>query len=260
MVRGLDIFREQFRDHQESLVLIGGAACDDWFAREGLPFRATQDLDVVLILEAVKPGFTAALRGFIADGGYEIRQRSENGPPILYRFAQPTDERYPHMLELFSRSPDTIDLGPDQHIVPIPADGDVHSLSAILLNHHYYALVREHHEVRDGVAFATAIALIPLKAHAWLDLSERARNGEAVKARDIAKHRTDVFRLAATLPGTPGPDLPREILSDLSAFLDSFPEESPEWAAILASLNATLGGNLKPAALRNAVRTYYKIA
>lgn len=111
-----------------------------------------------------------------------------------------------------------------------------------------------------GVAFATAIALIPLKANAWLDLSERARNGEAVKARDIAKHRTDVFRLAATLPGTPGPDLPREILSDLSAFLDSFPEESSEWAAILASLKATLGGNLKPAALRSAIHTYFRLA
>lgn len=260
MVRGLDIFREQFRDHRDTLVLIGGAACDDWFAREGLPFRATQDLDVVLILEAVKPGFAAALRGFIADGGYEIRQRSESGPPILYRFAQPTDERYPHMLELFSRSPDTLDLGPDQHIVPIPADGDVHSLSAILLNDHYYALVREHHEVRDGIAFATATALIPLKAHAWLDLSERMRNGEEVKARDIGKHRADVFRLASTLPGTPGPNLPREILADLSTFLDSFPEESPEWPAILASLKATLGGNLKPAALRSAIHTYFRLA
>lgn len=75
MICGIDIFRERFRDFSGSMVLIGGAACDDWFSRVGLQFRATKDLDVVLLLEAVNPGFVAAMRKFIGDGGYEIRQR-----------------------------------------------------------------------------------------------------------------------------------------------------------------------------------------
>jgi hypothetical protein len=35
-----------------------------------MSFRATKDLDIVLILEAVNRDVVAAMRGFIAEGGY----------------------------------------------------------------------------------------------------------------------------------------------------------------------------------------------
>ena len=259
MVRGLDIFRERFCEFGDSLVLIGGAACDEWFAREGLVFRATRDLDIVLILEAVNRRFVAAMRQFIEDGVYEIRQRSEAGTPILYRFAKPAQTQFPHMLELFSRRSNDIDLDEDQWITPIPTGAKVHSLSAILLRDDYYQLIREHQDRRDGLAFANATALVPLKAHAWLDLNRRRQSGENVDANDLGKHRADVFRLAATLPGVPGPELPVSILSDIAAFLDAFPETSPEWDAILASMKSTLGGGLRPGPLRSAIQTYFHL-
>lgn len=259
MIRGIDLFRERFRDYEESLILIGGAACDDWFARQGLGFRATRDLDIVLVLEAVNPDFVAAMRQFIADGEYEIRQRSEEGPPVLYRFVKPADERFPYMLEIFSRLPDGITLGEDQTIVPIPLGEDTHSLSAILVDDAYHALLLEHSEPRDGISFATATALIPLKAVAWLDLTERKARGEKIDAKDIAKHRADVFRLAGTLPDGPGPELPQKIRDDVGRFLAAFPDDSLEWPSILASVKATLGGNLKPATLRGAILTYFRI-
>jgi hypothetical protein len=31
MVKGLNIFRDRFRQFEGSLTLIGGAACDEWF-------------------------------------------------------------------------------------------------------------------------------------------------------------------------------------------------------------------------------------
>ncbi|MEO8614822.1 MAG: hypothetical protein ABI600_06760 [Luteolibacter sp.] len=260
MIKGLDTFRERFRDFPGSLVLIGGAACDDWFTRQGLEFRATKDLDIVLLLEAVNPDFVAAMRKFIDDGGYEIRQRNEGGDPILYRFAKPADARFPAMLEIFSRVPDGILLRDDQGIVPIPANEEVHSLSAILVDDAYYALIREHSEDRDGIAFATATALIPLKAHAWLDLTKRLAQGEPIDFKNIAKHRADVFRLAGTLPGTAGPELSQTIRDDVARFIAAFPESSPDWQAILSSLKATLGGNLKPATLRTAIQTYFRIS
>jgi len=259
MIRGLDIFRERFRHHEGSLVLIGGAACDDWLTRQGLQFRVTKDLDIILLLEAVNEEFVAAMRRFIDDGGYEIRQRSGGGPPMLYRFAKPKDETFPHMLEIFSRAPEGITLGDHQTIVPIPIEEDAHSLSAILVDSLYHNLIREHTVTRDGIAFATATALIPLKAKAWLDLSERQGRGEKIDSKDIHKHRADVFRLAGTLPGEPGPKLPKQIRADISLFLDAFPETSPEWPAILPSIKPTLGGNLKPEALRMAIRTYFVI-
>ena len=51
MVRGLDLFRERFREFEGSFILIGGAACDEWFTASGLVFRATKDLDLVLVEE-----------------------------------------------------------------------------------------------------------------------------------------------------------------------------------------------------------------
>lgn len=52
MVRGLDTFREYFKGFEEQYVLIGGAACDILFESNEGQFRATRDLDMVLIVEA----------------------------------------------------------------------------------------------------------------------------------------------------------------------------------------------------------------
>ncbi len=85
MVRGLDLFRDRFRAFEGSFVLIGGAACEQWFAAEGLEFRATRDLDIVLIVEVLAPEAVRVLMRFIAEGGYEIRQRfvwEVSGPKV----------------------------------------------------------------------------------------------------------------------------------------------------------------------------------
>ena len=45
MVRGLDIFRDYFKDYTDKYILIGGTACDLAMASMGLNFRATKDLE-----------------------------------------------------------------------------------------------------------------------------------------------------------------------------------------------------------------------
>lgn len=260
MVKGIDIFRERFRGFEKAFVLIGGAACDEWFNRRGLAFRATRDLDIVLVIEVLDAPFAAALRGFVEEGGYELRQRGDDGPPVLYRFAKPSDARFPHMLELFTRKPDLLELGDDQRIVPVPVGEKTPSLSAILLDNDYYDLIRNHSEPQSEIPFASATALIPLKARAWLDLTRRKAAGEPVDGDDIAKHRTDVFRLAATLAGNPPSPLPAPILADLTAFLAEFPENSPSWPAILAALKSTFGGSLTPAKLTGALRSHFRLS
>ncbi len=257
MVKGLDLFRERFREFAGSFVIIGGAACHEWFAQQGVEFRPTKDLDIVLIVEMVDPAFVAALRAFIAEGKYAIQEKSE-GVPVLYRFAKPENPEFPFMLELFSRKPDGIELGDGQTVVPIPAGADQHSLSAILLDEAYYSLIRNHRTTQEGLPFANATALIPLKARAWSDLSQRKAAGENVDSKNITKHRSDVFRLAATLPGEPGPELPASIVADLTKFLGEFPENSPEWSGIQASLKNTVADGIKPAALRSAIQTHFR--
>jgi hypothetical protein len=191
MVRGLDLFRERFREYEGAFVLIGGAACHEWLAGFGAEFRPTKDLDIVLIVEVVGPPFVAALRSLINEGKYEIKERTE-GTPVLYRFTKPENPEFPFMLEFFSRKPDEINLGEGQEIVPVPAGTDHHSLSAILMDDGYYALIREHRVIRDGLPFADATALIPLKARASADLSKRRDAGEHIDSKNITKHERRV--------------------------------------------------------------------
>jgi len=70
MVAGLDKFRDYFADDTDKYVLIGGAACDTVFTSNDAVFRATKDLDMVLIVEALTPEFGEKFRQFIEDGGY----------------------------------------------------------------------------------------------------------------------------------------------------------------------------------------------
>lgn len=115
MVAGVDRFRAHFSGHEHQYVLIGGAACELIMEEAGLDFRATKDLDIVLIVEALDPAFSETFMVFVEAGGYEIRQRSE-GERILYRFAKPSTEGYPAMLELFSNEPEGFELAPGRRL------------------------------------------------------------------------------------------------------------------------------------------------
>lgn len=70
MVRGLDTFKEYFKGFENQYVLIGGAACDILFASSGGQFRATRDLDMVLIVEALTPEFGERFWKFVKEGQY----------------------------------------------------------------------------------------------------------------------------------------------------------------------------------------------
>ena len=143
MVRGLDVFREYFADHADQFVLIGGTAATLAMEDAGLEFRATKDLDIVLHIEALNAAFGEVFWKFVEEGRYEIRQASNTGRPVFYRFQKPADERFPIMLELFCRAPDGIKLAEGSHLTPIPLEEAVASLSAILLDDEYYAFICE---------------------------------------------------------------------------------------------------------------------
>ena len=103
MVKGLDTFRRYFQGYENQYVLIGGAACDIVFENSETAFRATRDLDIVLIVEALTPEFGEKFWNFVQDGKY--RNKATNGEkPQFYRFVKPEDESFPKMLELFCRN------------------------------------------------------------------------------------------------------------------------------------------------------------
>lgn len=258
MVKGVQKFRDHFRDFADSFVVIGGVACDEWLRSQDLPaFRPTRDIDMVLVVEALRPEFVARFWEFVKAGKYEVRQRS-TGERIYYRFGKPAETDYPALIEVFSRQPGGIDLAEGQQIVPIQVEDERFSLSAILMNDSYYRLVLDNRQVVDGLPVVTATALIPLKAHAWSDLTKRKAAGEPVDEDDIKKHRKDVFRLAAGLPAEPGPDIAESIRNELRVFVAAFPASSPEWKDILQSLKTSLGAAVpSPQDMLNTLDVYF---
>lgn len=258
MVKGLELFRRRFAGRSAGFVLIGGAACHEWFTRAALTFRATKDLDLVIVVEVIDDAFVEAFRTFVEDGGYETRERFD-GTPELHRFSAPTQPDFPFMLELFSRKPEGLALRAGQTVIPVGAPEAAASLSAILLDDDYYRTLQEHAMELDGLPVATTSVLVPLKARAWLDLTERRARGERVDQRDIDKHRNDVFRLAAVLPGEPV-TLPLTVRDDVERFLDAFPDEHASWPAILAAMGATFGRQaFRPVELRAALESHYAL-
>ncbi len=219
MVRGLDIFQSWFASYSNQYVLIGGTAASLTMEEAGLAFRATKDLDIVLHVEALTPAFGEAFWKFVETGGYEIRQASNTGKPIFYRFQKPTDERYPAMVELFARAPDGLQLAQGSQLTPIPLDEAVSSLSAILLDEAYYEFIMAGRREVDGLPWVGEDRLIPLKAIAWLDLNARREQGAQVDAKDVRKHLNDVLRLSQLLAPATRIPLVQKIGDDLQRFL-----------------------------------------
>ena len=217
MVKGIDRFRDYFRDFTDQYVLIGGAACDLSFRNYNADFRATRDLDVVLIVEALTHDFGQRFWEFIRDGAYQNRARS-SGTPQFFRFDKPSQAGFPLMIELFARTEYILEGG--EELTPVHIDDNVSSLSAILLNEAYYQALLQGRDVIDGFSVLRHSWLIPFKAKAWLDLNERSRRGEHVDSRDLKKHRNDIIRMAAELV-LERCELPVEVRDDMATFIDS---------------------------------------
>lgn len=231
MVKGLDVFKTHFSACSDYYVLIGGTAATVLMEEAGLEFRATRDLDVVIMVEAVDETFVSAVWAFIKSGRYRI-QEAPSGEKRFYRFSKPGSAGYPAMLELFSRVPDTIAYKGEGHLTPIPADAEVSSLSAILLDDDYYSLVKNGVVNVDGLPVLKPEFLIPMKAKAFLDLSALKALGTHVDSKNIRKHKNDVFRLfQLTTPGTTI-SLSSRVKKDLGEFFGELGKEEIDLKAL----------------------------
>ena len=215
-------FRNHFAGYEEQYVLIGGAACDIVFESNDASFRATRDLDMVLIVEALTPEFGEKLWEFIEIGRY--RNKATNGQkPQFYRFDKPEDDTYPKMIELFCRN--DFELREMTGITPIHIDDSVSSLSAILLDDEYYKALMDGRVVRNGLSVLRPEYLILFKAKAYIDLKQRKDNGESVDYSDIKKHKKDILRIAAELVLASISELPATVKADIDAFIGTLEQE-----------------------------------
>lgn len=225
MVSGVENFRKWFAEYTDQYTIIGGTACDLLMSEDGLDFRATRDIDMVLIVESLTPEFGRRFWEYVKAAGYEHRNKS-TGEPQFYRFSKPSSREYPYMIELFSGRVDAIELPEDAVLTPLPLDDEISSLSAILMDADYYQFLREGKVVLNDIPVLDAAHLIPFKAKAWLDLTERNQNGEHVDSKNIRKHKNDVFRLSILLTSDIRVILSAAIRSDLEKFFSAMEAET----------------------------------
>jgi hypothetical protein len=227
MVHGLEKFKKYFGDHTNQYVFIGGTACDILMDELGAPFRATKDLDIVLIIEALDASFGETFWKFIEDGGYKHREKS-TGKDQFYRFNDPSDPSFPKMIELFSKEPNNFELKFDTEVTPIHIDESIVSLSAILLNDVYYDSLVKGKRTVNGYSIIEIETVILFKIKAWLDMQERKKAGEQVDSKNIKKHKNDIFRLLANVTPSSKVETSDEIQKDISQFIELIREDKPD--------------------------------
>lgn len=193
MVTGIDSFKEWFKGSEEQYAIIGGTACDILMTEEGLDFRATKDIDLVLIIEAVDANFGKKFWEYVKQAGYEHCNKS-SGVPQFYRFSHPITNQYPAMIELFTRKLDAIQLPEDAVLTPLPVDEDISSLSAILLDDDYYEFLKQ--------------------------------GKVTVDSKNIKKHKNDVFRLTELIDPTAKVVAPQGVYADIQEFVQRMKNEN----------------------------------
>ncbi|GHU64170.1 hypothetical protein AGMMS49983_09330 [Clostridia bacterium] len=231
MVEGIAGFKTWFRGFEENYVIIGGTACDLLMTEGGSEFRATKDVDMVVILEALSLEFGFRFWEYIKAGGYKFRNKSTE-KPHFYRFYEPSSHEYPYMIELFIRREEGIAFSSDAVLSPLPIGEDISSLSAILLDDNYYEFLKAGAKMTEELPILDAGHLIPFKAKAWLNLTERKANGVHVNTRDIKKHRRDVIQLSSLFTPEYRLVLPKSIETDVREFLDRNTDEGERFDRI----------------------------
>ena len=78
----------------------------------------------------------------------------------------------------------------------------------------------------DGLPILDAECLIPLKAKAWIDLTERKAKGSQIDSKHIKKHKNDIITLSGLLQPDARVDLPESVRNDFVKFIAANSEEA----------------------------------
>jgi hypothetical protein len=237
---GLDKIKQYLGSFKSNYVVIGGTACNLNLEEANLHDRATKDIDMIVVCEAVTLEYVNSFWQFIRAGGYElwqVKKQNDDGKKCFYRFVNPSDKSFPAYIELFSRVPDSIQVPDGAHLVHIPTEEYLSSFSAILMDDAYYNYAINHSKEIDGIQVLDKDALIVLKAKAYLNNFARKQSGQEVHQDDIDKHKKDIYRLAYLFVGNEHYVVADEIKGDLRLFIDSVREHPINTNAIARYMN-----------------------
>lgn len=190
----------------------------------GINFRATNNIDMIVIVEDLSADFGKAFWNFIKDGRYEFWKSEET--THFFRFLNPKNSSYPKMIELFSRKQDWI---PDDMVgkyTKIVVNDEISSLSAILLDDEYYRFLKEGAEIVNDLPVLKPIYLIAFKAKAHVDLTRKHSEGQHINERDLKKHKNDILRLVQLLNPNETIKVAESVKIDMQNFFDLIEKEN----------------------------------
>ncbi len=220
MVIGFESFREHFKGYEDCYVIIGGTACDILMGEANIEFRATKDVDLVMLIEHRFELFAEVFWKYVKAGGYKYGWKGSE-QIHFYRFTGPQGNNYPAMIEIFSRRPEYQLEHPEIHLTPLHVSEEVSSLSAIILDNDYYQLMLDGRRTLDGISVLDTAYLILFKAKAWIDLARRKQSGMHVNDRDLRKHKNDVFRLFSIVDPATRITLPERVGDEMRGFINA---------------------------------------
>ena len=237
-MKGIDKIRQYLGEYRGNYVIIGGTACNLNLEDANLHGRATKDIDMIVVCEAITPEYMRSFWDFIRSGGYTAWQVKTNGESrrCFYRFIDPQDKDFPKYIELFSRKPDAIQLYEDAHLVHIPVSEYLSSFSAILMDDDYYGYAVSHVIELAGVQAINQDALIVLKIKAYLNNIARREAGQRVHSDDIDKHKRDVYRMAYLITPEDRFVAPLSIRNDIRQFLAAIENDPINTKAIAKNM------------------------
>ncbi|MDH2712066.1 hypothetical protein QDY64_22080 [Klebsiella quasipneumoniae] len=201
---------DYMQEFSEDYILIGGNACALHFESLGANFRATVDLDVVLIVEGESEGFFKHLNDYLLQHNYVGKSyKGSNQGGSAYRFTLPEEDRTsgcPVQIELFSRKPDYYDVSKcrpgKEHIVPIETADGISNFSAILLDDSVYDFIKSSRINLKGVSTVTLECLLGLKSVAWHSNQDLFDNGKIKQYETVLKHPADMINIVSVIDPT----------------------------------------------------------
>lgn len=243
-VVGIKEFADFFEGYEDCYTIIGGAACEILMSSTSIDFRATKDIDMIIMFEDRFEEFASKFWEYIKLGGYKCGWKNSD-KPHFYRFTEPKDG-FPSQIELFSRKTD-YHLESGSEIIPIHIDDDISSLSAIMLNDDFYDFMREGKVTINGLGVLKASYIIPFKMYAWLNLKDEKASGKHVNSKDLKKHKNDVFQLFQIVPD----DEVVEVRGDVADTIDRFINEIVDETIVFKDLGIDSDMNTEINALRD---------
>ena len=227
MVEGIKQFSSYFKEYNDRYILIGDAACYLVLNEVGLAFKAIQDIDIVLCLEAMNAGFAETFWDFINFGRYKNTQKS-TGKKLFYRYYYREDDEFPYILGLFSSIPDVSMISDGTHLNPILVGEEQYNHSTIRMEEGYFNFVHSSKIYIDGVPTIPPEVIVPLKAKAFLDLINRRDTHRTVDRNDLKEYKKDIFRLLQIIDPATRVTLPDVIKYDIKQFLELLKADPPK--------------------------------